>query len=91
MNKAELITAMSNETGITKTDTEKQLNAFIKIVSEELAKKANSSEIPTKLSQLEKDIEIGTNSPFEKGLIMTYIIKGIIKGIKLEGTGSWIL
>ena len=38
MNKAELIAAMSNETGITKTDTEKQLNAFIKVVSEELAK-----------------------------------------------------
>ena len=38
-----------------------------KVITEELAKKANSSEIPTKLSQLEKDIEIGTNSPFEKG------------------------
>lgn len=38
MNKAELITAMSNETGITKADCEKQLNAFIKVVSEELAK-----------------------------------------------------
>jgi DNA-binding protein HU-beta len=38
MNKAELITAMSDKTGITKTDCEKQLNAFIETVSEELKK-----------------------------------------------------
>ena len=38
MNKSELITAMSNKTGIIKADTEKQLNAFIETVTEEMAK-----------------------------------------------------
>lgn len=36
MNKAELIQAMSDKTGITKADTEKALNAFIDSVSEAL-------------------------------------------------------
>ena len=38
MNKPELIAAMSDKTGITKADTEKQLNAFLETVKEELAK-----------------------------------------------------
>lgn len=39
MNKQELITKLSKKTGLTKTDSEKTLNAFVESVSEELQKK----------------------------------------------------
>ena len=38
MNKAEVIAAMSEKTGITKKDCEAQLNAFMEVVAEELGK-----------------------------------------------------
>ncbi len=38
MNKAELVTAMSEKTCFTKKDTEAALNAFIEVVGEELKK-----------------------------------------------------
>lgn len=38
MNKAELIEAMSNESGLTKADAKKALDAFIKATSDSLAK-----------------------------------------------------
>lgn len=38
MNKAELIAAMSDKTGVIKKDCEVQLNAFLEVVSEEIAK-----------------------------------------------------
>ena len=37
MNKAELIAAMAAKAGIKKTDAQKALDAFIEVVSEELA------------------------------------------------------
>lgn len=37
MNKVELITAMANETGITKKDAEKTYNAFTNIITNELS------------------------------------------------------
>lgn len=39
MNKAELVSAISTETGLSKRDTEKTVNSFVNVVSEELAKK----------------------------------------------------
>ena len=39
MNKAELVNAIANETGLSKKDTEKTLNSFVNVVSSELAKK----------------------------------------------------
>ena len=36
MNKAELITAISEKTGYTKVETEKSLNAFLAVVTETL-------------------------------------------------------
>lgn len=39
MNKAELVNAMANDTGLTKKDVETVLNSFINVVSDELAKK----------------------------------------------------
>lgn len=39
MNKAELISIMSEKSGLTKKDSEKALNAFIEAVSEALAKR----------------------------------------------------
>ena len=38
MNKAELVTAIVEKTGLTKKDTEKTLKAFEEVVTEELAK-----------------------------------------------------
>jgi len=38
MNKAELIEAMANESGLTKADSKKALDAFIKATSDSLAK-----------------------------------------------------
>lgn len=38
MNKAELIEAMANESGLTKADAKKALDAFIKSTSDSLAK-----------------------------------------------------
>lgn len=38
MNKVELITAMAEASGLSKTDTEKVLNAFTSIVTEEMKK-----------------------------------------------------
>ncbi len=39
MNKAELINAIANETGLSKKDTEATINSFVNVVSNELAKK----------------------------------------------------
>ncbi|NLU10812.1 MAG: HU family DNA-binding protein [Tepidanaerobacter acetatoxydans] len=39
MNKAELITAMAEKSGLTKKDSEKALNAFIESVEEALMKR----------------------------------------------------
>lgn len=39
MNKAELVSAIATETGLSKRDTEKTVNSFVNVVSEELAKK----------------------------------------------------
>ena len=39
MNKAELVKAMSEESGLTQKDVEKVLNSFVNVVSNELAKK----------------------------------------------------
>ena len=39
MNKAELVTAMATETGLSKKDVESVLNTFVNVVSDELAKK----------------------------------------------------
>lgn len=39
MNKAELITAIANETGLSKKDTEATINSFVNVVSNTLAKK----------------------------------------------------
>ena len=38
MNKAELLTSISEKSGLTKVESEKALNAFIKTVEETLAK-----------------------------------------------------
>lgn len=39
MNKAELVSAMAEQTGLSKKDSEKALNSFIDIVTEELENK----------------------------------------------------
>lgn len=39
MNKAELISAIVSETGLSKKDTETTINSFVNVVSNELAKK----------------------------------------------------
>ena len=39
MNKAELISEMAEETGLSKKDTEATLNSFVNVVSKALAKK----------------------------------------------------
>jgi DNA-binding protein HU-beta len=39
MNKQELVAAMAEKSGLTKADSEKALNAFVKSVSESLGKK----------------------------------------------------
>ena len=39
MNKAELVSAMAEQTGLSKKDSEKALNSFINIVTEELENK----------------------------------------------------
>lgn len=39
MNKAELVNAMANETGLTKKDVESVLNSFVNVVSNELSNK----------------------------------------------------
>lgn len=39
MNKAELVSAIANETGLSKKDTEATINSFVNVVSNELAKK----------------------------------------------------
>jgi len=39
MNKAELVNAIANETGLSKKDTEATINSFVNVVSNELAKK----------------------------------------------------
>lgn len=39
MNKAELISAMAEQSGLSKKDSEKALNSFISIVTEELENK----------------------------------------------------
>lgn len=39
MNKAELVNAIASETGLSKKDTEATINSFVKVVSNELAKK----------------------------------------------------
>jgi nucleoid DNA-binding protein len=39
MNKQELVASMAEKSGLTKADSEKALNAFIKSVSESLGKK----------------------------------------------------
>ena len=36
MNKAELVQAMADETGLSKSDAEKALNAFVEVVGGEL-------------------------------------------------------
>lgn len=38
MNKAELVQAMADDTGLSKSDAEKALNAFVEIVGGELGK-----------------------------------------------------
>lgn len=38
MNKAELISAIANETGLTKADSKKALDAFIKVTTKSLEK-----------------------------------------------------
>ena len=43
MNKAELISAIVSETGLSKKDTEATINSFVNVVSNELAKKRKSS------------------------------------------------
>lgn len=39
MNKAELVNAIANETGLSKKDTEATINSFVNVVSNKLAKK----------------------------------------------------
>ena len=39
MNKAELVEAMTKVTGLTKSDTEKSLDAFIEVVTKNIKKK----------------------------------------------------
>ena len=39
MNKADLVSAMAEDSGLSKKDAEKALNSFIKVVSEELENK----------------------------------------------------
>jgi len=39
MNKADLISAMAEDSGLSKKDAEKALNSFIKVVSDELENK----------------------------------------------------
>ena len=39
MNKAELVQAMADDAGLSKSDAEKALNAFVEIVGGELGKK----------------------------------------------------
>ena len=39
MNKAELISAIVSETGLSKKDTEATINSFVNVISNELAKK----------------------------------------------------
>lgn len=39
MNKAELVNAIANETGLSKKNTEATINSFVNVVSNELAKK----------------------------------------------------
>lgn len=39
MNKAELINAIAEQTGLSKKDTEATINSFVNVVSDELAKK----------------------------------------------------
>lgn len=39
MNKAELINAIAEQTGLSKKDTESTINSFVNVVSDELAKK----------------------------------------------------
>ena len=39
MNKSELVSAMAEQTGLSKRDSEKALNSFINIVTEELENK----------------------------------------------------
>jgi DNA-binding protein HU-beta len=39
MNKTELVSAMAEDCGLTKKDTEKALNSFMKVVGNALAKK----------------------------------------------------
>jgi DNA-binding protein HU-beta len=41
MNKAELVSAMSAKTGMTKVDSAKALNAFIEVVKDTVHKKEN--------------------------------------------------
>ena len=38
MNKAELVQAMADETGLSKSDAEKALNAFVEVVGGELGR-----------------------------------------------------
>jgi DNA-binding protein HU-beta len=38
MNKAELVQAMADEAGLSKSDAEKALNAFVEVVGGELGK-----------------------------------------------------
>lgn len=38
MNKAELVSAIAEETGLSKKDTEATINSFVNVVSDELAK-----------------------------------------------------
>ena len=45
MNKAELINAIANETGLSKKDTEATINSFVNVVSNELAKKEKVQKI----------------------------------------------
>lgn len=42
MNKAELVQAMADETGLSKSDAEKALNAFVEVVGGELGKGGKS-------------------------------------------------
>jgi DNA-binding protein HU-beta len=39
MNKAELVNAIAEKTGLSKKDTEATINSFVSVVSDELAKK----------------------------------------------------
>ena len=39
MNKAELVSAMAEKSGLTKKDAESALNSFVEVVSERLSKK----------------------------------------------------